>query len=329
MASLVLTKSTLALISGSLCWLYQDEIKSCVNGIASKIINYFKQELIIDPSSHKVRFAIRQFIDDGKVYNNLKVFDGGDVPNYEPSNDVFFINSEYGYFWITLKGDDIRITTYCGDIKNVQKFCDKIYKKYNCPENMIMLVTSEKDSWSFPIYREPRNVKNLKITNDMKKVMDDVKDFMNSEDKYNKQSIPYKMGYFLQGKAGVGKSTLIELIAIEYNMTIHLTNLNAESMSDTILINLLCKVPGRSIIVFDEFDSQLETIQKNKMVNISIGGILSAIDGPQRLSKGCIIIFTSNKKLKEYRNSEKLINALIRPGRIDKEFELSEKFINS
>jgi len=55
-----------------------------------------------------------------------------------------------------------------------------------------------------------------------------------------------------------------------------------------------CLVPLHFIIYIEEIDKQLATLMENNRIKISIGGLLTALDGSQRLSDGTIIILTSN-----------------------------------
>ena len=79
--------------------------------------------------------------------------------------------------------------------------------------------------------------------------------------------------------------------------------------------------------MFDEMDKQYETIKTRSRLNISNGGILSAIAGVQSLAHNVIIIMTANHLNKFDEEFKKL---LLRKGRIDEIFEFNqpvEKFI--
>ena len=126
---------------------------------------------------------------------------------------------------------------------------------------------------------------------------------------------------FIVGGVGTGKTTVIEKLAINHNMSIYMVNLNSDGMTDSVLINLLANVPLKSLILFDEFDKQYTAIKTNTKISLSDGGILSAIDGPQRLSHGTIVIMIVNDV-----NSltTTFREQLIRPGRIDSTFNFTQ-----
>jgi chaperone BCS1 len=186
-----------------------------------------------------------------------------------------------------------------------------------------MFFTSDNDKWSIPICRQPRDFSKIILTADMQAMVGDVQGFMKNKDVYASKGLPFKRGYLLYGSPGTGKSTCIEVIANMYNMSVYILTLNSRNMTDTTLINLLCRVPPNSIITIEEIDKQMVTLKKNKTANVSVGGLLTAIDGPQRLSHSTIVIMTANTA--NFLSKGDMF-ALCRPGRIDQTFNFSTKF---
>jgi hypothetical protein len=211
------------------------------------------------------------------------------------------------------------------DCKIFKQYIDQTYLVHNKPETHMMIFVAEQNNWKHAGTRCINSVDNPVYTNDMNDVLTSVGHFLSSETekKYAANNIPYRKGYLLHGGPGTGKTALINIIAIVNGMRIYMVQLNSKDMTDAVLTELLMKVPPRSLIVFDEIDQQYATIIQNKNINISIGGIFSAIDGPARLSHGTIVIFTSNQ-----RNCipENYMPILLRSGRIDHEFCLNEPF---
>lgn len=115
----------------------------------------------------------------------------------------------------------------------------------------------------------------------------------------------------------VGKSTIVEIIAMKYGRSVYSIILNNNNMTDANLINLINQIPPNSLIVFDEFEKQYEAFTNNPNVKISNGGILSAIDGLPRLSHGSIVLMIVNERSIL---PKKLIDPLLRIGRLDKSF---------
>ena len=204
----------------------------------------------------------------------------------------------------------------------IKQIVRTIYLTHNQFSKVMMFYISDGDKWIRPIIRQPRSFNNIRLTNVMETVLADFSWFISPSgiDYYRNMGHPYRRGYFLYGTTGTGKSAMVEIISNRFEMPIYMVNLNSKDMTDNILVNLCGIVPPRSIILIDEIDKQLETIRTNKRISLSTGGLLMAIDGPQRLSEGTIVILTSNRF--EILPSEEQ-KSLLRPGRIDRYFDFT------
>jgi hypothetical protein len=253
--------------------------------------------------------------------NKYNANDTNDKPHYNIDNGIYKVKYNGKSFYVQLDDEKIYVYSYIENIDILKSFVNSIYKKYCTAERNVIYFTSDGDRWSFPIFRKPRNIDYLLKQKYINEVFKDSNNFFESRIKYENEGLPFRRGYLLYGIPGSGKSSSIEVIAIKHNMSVYMVNLNSKNMTDTILINLVCHVPPRSIIVFEEIDKQLETLQKNRNNQVSFGGILSAIDGPQRLNDGCIVIMTTNNNNFLGESERK---SLIRPGRIDKVIEFKK-----
>lgn len=292
--------------------------------------------IIIDPKENpRCRYAIVEELKSKEIHQEgvtLHMVDGGREPEYELNEGHFIIQTKTaGKIHISLSDKKITIRSLSipylrqTNMANFKGAIEDLYRKFNAPQKIMMFYTSSGDSWATPICRKPRNFSNIKPTPDMKNVLDDIDVFSLNNIFYEDEGIPYKIGYFLFGETGTGKSTIVEMTAYNKNMSIYMLNLNCKDMTDTILINLLSRVPPNSIICIDEIDKQIDSLKKNKTANITIAGLLTALDGPQRLNHGVIIIMTANND--NFLNGQEK-EALFRNGRIDKIFTLKDKFPN-
>lgn len=205
---------------------------------------------------------------------------------------------------------------------DIKKFAADTYKKHCAPSEMIMTFTSSKDKWSFPIIRRPTQFKKENLTPDMKRALLDISKFKRNSQVYLDKGVPYRRGYLLYGLTGGGKTTVVELAAKEHNMTLYNLTLNGNEMNDNVLTNLFAAVPPNSIVVLEEIDKQLKALQNNKLANVTIGGLLSAIDGPQRMSNGSLVMLTANTD--DFLDKE-TSSYLFREGRIDRKIEFKTK----
>lgn len=143
--------------------------------------------------------------------------------------------------------------------------------------------------------------------------------------------IPNKLGLFLVGTPGCGKSSLIYAIANETRKRI--VSVNLKDFSNTEFIRLMQHIEN-SVVVFDDIDAHVfvhkrettsTTIQKETTIEelaVAIKGkeeiekpkltldlFLEVLDGYCYLSN-CVVILTSN-------HPEVIDPAVIRPGRLD------------
>ena len=269
----------------------------------------------------KLHYALKQ-----ELYHNfcntrkIVASDCQNFPMYNPPSGKYTIIVSRHTVIIHLDKDYVYIYSFTASITQLKDYLNNIYNKYSSSANCVLFFLADGDRWGIPIFRNPRIIQNPNIKN----VLDNVTTFVTSKNLYNKNGYAYRKGYLLHGPPGSGKSLTIEAVAATHNMSVYMVNLNAEHMTDATLINLISRVPSNSIIVFEEIDEQLKTLRESKSINLSFGGLLSAIDGPQRLNEGCLIIMTTNN-IDFFTAGEK--TALFRKGRIDSiiNFPLTER----
>jgi hypothetical protein len=298
-------------------YLYRDELKSLLTNSLNFVVNQATCVLHIKKfGNEKMVFAIYSILE--KKYLNkssqLDVRQGNNDINYSLPNGTYYLFYKRKIIFFKLTDDEVIVWSCFCNIKLLKMFLNDIYIP-DGQADVVFFYLSIGDKWDVPLLRRPR--KNFNISPDMQLFLDNVQKFYNNEDKYARLGRAYRKGYFIEGDSGTGKSSIIEILANEYGMCVYLVNLNTINMSDAVLINLVGQVPPKSIVVFEEFDKQFQAIQNNNNIHISPGGILSAIDGPQRLSHGTIVIMTVNDTNVFPQN---FITPLLRKGRLDKSF---------
>lgn len=148
-------------------------------------------------------------------------------------------------------------------------------------------------------------------------LLNDVKQFLNSESLYKEYGIPYKRIYLLEGVPGTGKTSLIFAIASALNKNICIINFGLD-VDDYTFMNALSNIPDNCFLVMEDIDKLF--INRESKTSLSFSGMLNTLDGLGR-KDNLVIFLTTN-----YRN--KLDKALIRPGRVDKEIHFSYATIN-
>ncbi|KAL0945440.1 hypothetical protein HGRIS_000930 [Hohenbuehelia grisea] len=157
-------------------------------------------------------------------------------------------------------------------------------------------------------------------------LVDDLREFIDSEDWYIEAGIPYRRGYILYGPPGTGKSSTIYTLAGELGLEIYTLSLAAPDIDDTILQNAAAQIPKHSILLIEDIDcafpsreDEEEALkaaqanylhQKPKRTQVTLSGLLNVLDGVES-DEGKFFMATTNY-------IDRLDPALLRPGRIDR-----------
>lgn len=183
-------------------------------------------------------------------------------------------------------------------------------------------------------------------------LLEDAREFLNSELWYTERGIPYRRGYLLHGIPGGGKSSLVMAVASELRLPIYMLQLSSEQMNDETLNTLLqygMHDPPTILLLEDvdllhsvtlhrasgsrekdeakedreELDTMLRDVssgreaeRKSRRGRLSLSGLLNALDGPTATT-GRLLFMTTNAR-------DRLDSALLRSGRIDYEVEFKE-----
>lgn len=170
----------------------------------------------------------------------------------------------------------------------------------------------------------------------MESIVNDVSKFIEDEEWYGERNVPWTKRFLFYGPTGTGKSSTIKAIASRFKRNIHFLLLS-QIKSDESLLKLLENIDYKTtIIVIEDIDcavdpsvthSRVEPVSptdsseskegeesETKEKNLSMAGLLNAIDGQMIDTYGQILIITTN-------HLEKLDDALVRPGRVDRKIK--------
>jgi hypothetical protein len=144
-------------------------------------------------------------------------------------------------------------------------------------------------------------------------IVQQVDDFIALEDKYYEFGISHKFTFLLEGKAGMGKTSIARSIAHQYRRDIYVLNLGNKNMEENNLIELFREIKKNSVLVIEDVDAFFtgRTTGTEGVTGISFSTLINLLDGNLSSGNGLITFITTN-------HASKLDKALIRPGRIDK-----------
>jgi len=187
--------------------------------------------------------------------------------------------------------------------------------------------------WDSQPFKHPANFDTIALNCDIKQTVISTLDrFVTDAQYYHKTGRAHKMGIFLFGPPGTGKTTFIAAVAnyLHYNIyDLDLTHVGGNQG----LRQLLSQIPDRTVVVIEDIDSlglpnratgapqhsapsPLMHPMHGHRSEVTLGGLLNFADG---IRSSCasqhIFIFTTN-------HPELLDPALVRPGRMDLHIEL-------
>jgi chaperone BCS1 len=192
------------------------------------------------------------------------------------------------------------------------QYLDLIQKK-------IVIFEPQDGEWKRTSLRAAREISTVIMDEKVKdSVLKDIKEFLDERTQrwYTARGILYKRGYLLHGPPGTGKSSFCRSIAGHFEMDIY--TLSLSSLTDNALSKLFIELPPQCIVLLEDVDAVgLERNgagqnQKDKSnFGVSLSGLLNVLDGVSS-HEGRILMMSTN-------HLHELDEALIRPGRVDKQ----------
>lgn len=224
----------------------------------------------------------------------------------------------------------------------VKEFLDKCRESYETYirlglKNKISLYKLGDRKWN-QIGESPQKPLNSICGYSVKKIIADVAKFHKNEKYYVKHNIKYKRAFVLHGPPGTGKTTIVNVLATLFGMSIYSISLKDSNLDDKFLLAACNAVGSKSIILLEDFDFlsintdsrgknptednnseinksdyKFSNIDSNGNSKINLSTLLQILDGNDA-SAGVIFIITTNH-YKECR--VRLGDEFFRPGRID------------
>jgi len=184
-------------------------------------------------------------------------------------------------------------------------------------ETKIFTINEKLLTWELATEKLKRPMGSVFISSEIKNdIVNDMERFLKNKDFYASHGIPYKRVFMLFGPPGCGKTSLVGALAGKFNLNICLLQIANRIVTDNVLQKLFMSAPPRSVVLIEDIDSLFGTNRKiaNENQAVTFSGFINALDGVGS-PEGTIIFVTTN-------HETKLDPALLRPGRVDKQFEI-------
>lgn len=301
----------------------------------------FKVEIVVEETDHReVYLWISMWMEDllkKKKINSVRVSRN----DSEDSSDNYRLVAGYGTYYSWWKKRLLVFESYKKEIQGnrgegilrtvrvsvwgtrdrmklleVIKAAKHHYELVN-PERVSYFVF-EDGYWESKLMKS-RPVETLYLPDDqLEDIMSDFEAFFRNKPNYEVLGIPWRKGYLLYGPPGTGKTTGVHVLGSHFKLPIYYVSLNG-STSAASLRRQMSTVVEPCIVLLEDVDS-INAAQKRKTEDgkektegtLQTRDLLNTIDG-LLATEGRILIMTSN-------HPEKLDEALIRAGRVDRRF---------
>jgi len=202
-----------------------------------------------------------------------------------------------------------------GKKKVLEKILNESKRLYGPSDNKLNIMRATGDWWDYMGTMRPRSLESI-YSNKLQLILDDLKMFQESESKYREKGIPYRRGYLLHGPPGTGKTITVKAMAAFLKRDLRILNLKGGLQLDSLMSG------NKKLIMIEDIDATSKNVNKRTKDEDGAEGsgptlsdILNAIDGVAT-GHDIIFVFTTN-------HPDKLDPALLRPGRVDVEVELT------
>jgi mitochondrial chaperone BCS1 len=294
---------------------------------AIKRIDYHHEKRL--PIQYLPTFGITWFIYERNLFLVRRIADSRIITRSESADQYVIPPAGHEPLVVMCLGRSVK------PIKRFLEMCRNFSDKQR--ESFITVRASRnqyhRECWDTTILRPIRPLETVHMDKLVKdELVSDIDNYLKPATRrfYTSRGIPYRRGYLLHGPPGTGKTSLSLALAGRFGLDLYILHVPT-LREDGELERLFTSLPPQCIVLLedidavgmkrkrepddDDIDDQDAKEAKNLMAQLRTGrvtlsGLLNVLDGVTS-QEGRIVLMTSNI-------ADKLDEALVRPGRIDK-----------
>jgi len=241
---------------------------------------------------------------------------------------IWFTRKEEAVGWTPRRMESLTFRTIGRDTRLLERFVSDVVACHKSEQRQASHLYQYDERWCYVHAYAPRRLGSVILKpNEKEDLLNDIRQFRESRERYGVLGVPYHRGYLLYGPPGTGKTSLVSGLAAEFGMSIYAINLT--ELNDQKLKRAVSTIPENSVILFEDIDCMKvggrksridDESQKSRITEdakgesgdrfgVTLSGLLNVLDG-LHAPENVLFLMTTNK-------IEALDPALLRPGRID------------
>jgi mitochondrial chaperone BCS1 len=242
---------------------------------------------------------------------------------------VWFSRKDETQGWTPRRLESLTFRTIGRDPEFLKRFVREVVACHKKKIRAASYLYQYNDPWRCVYAYTARTLNSIILeVGEKERLVEDIRTFRESRDRYRRLGVPYHRGYLLHGPPGTGKTSLVSAVGERFGMSIYSVNLT--ELNDRSLKVAIASVPAGSIILFEDIDCMKsgnrrteQDDSKAKLLSaapgekndpadrfgVTLSGLLNVLDG-FHAPENVLFVMTTNWV-------EALDPALLRPGRID------------